>query len=95
MCSYSLWWVCRGTIASKINVTPKGFLLSISKLHSILALGIYLPIITKVKFVTGVKFHHRVLQFFWHSDTFGGNIYFAGDVHTLVLCEMRVYGRTF
>ena len=35
------------SIASKINVTPK---------------GVNLPIITKVKFVTAVKFHYRVLQ---------------------------------
>ena len=32
------------------------------------------PIITKVKFVTAVKFHYRE-----QSDTFGGIIYFAGD----------------
>ena len=35
------------TIASKINVTPK---------------DVYLPIVTKVKFVTAVKFHYRMLQ---------------------------------
>ena len=41
-----------GTIASKINVTPKGVYLPVSKLHSILTAANYLPIITKVKFVT-------------------------------------------
>ena len=36
-----------------------------------------------MKYVTFVKFHYRVLQLtavLCHSDTFGGTIYFAGDV---------------
>ena len=35
-----------------------------------------------MSFVIAVKYYYRVLQLtavFWQSDTFGGNIYFAGD----------------
>ena len=68
------------TIASKINVTPKGVNLPISKLHSILAVANFLPMITKVKFVTAVKFHYRVLQVTAVFLTLlGSTIYFAGD----------------
>ena len=49
-------------MASKINVTPKVVYLSISKLHSILAPANLLAHTDKVKFVTAVKFHYRVLQ---------------------------------
>ena len=52
------------TIASKINGTPKGVCLPISKLHSILA-------------VANLLAHNNKSQICWQSDTFGGNIYFA------------------
>ena len=55
----------RCTITSKINDTPK---------------GVYLPIKTKVKFVTAVKFHYRVQQLTTvFLSPLGGSIYFAGD----------------
>ena len=41
---------------------PKGTYLSISKLHSILAVANLLAHNKKIKFVTAVKFHYRVLQ---------------------------------
>ena len=69
-------------IASKINVTPKGVYLPISKLHFILTVANLLAHNNKVKFVTAVKFYYRVLQllqFFWQSDTFRLNIYYARD----------------
>ena len=59
MITFTISTIC---IASKINDTLKGVFLSISKLHSILGVANYLPIITRVKFVTAVKFHYRVLQ---------------------------------
>ena len=55
-----LTYVCHGTIASKINDTPKGVYLHISKLHSILVIVNLLA--HNNKFVTAVKFHYRVLQ---------------------------------
>ena len=53
-----------GTTSSKINVTSKAVHLPISKLHYFSLSEFYLLIITKVKFVTAVKLHYRVLQFF-------------------------------
>ena len=67
-------------MANKINGTPKGVHLPISKLHSILA-------------VANLLAHNNISQFCYcgqislqsaavncsFSDTFGGNIYFAGD----------------
>ena len=53
------------TIASKINVTPKGAYMPISKLLSILAeanLRTHNKLITQIKFITMIKFHYRVLQ---------------------------------
>ena len=67
----------RCSSSSKINVIPQGVYLPISKLHSILTVANLLA--HNNKFVTAVKFHYRVLQFFKKSDIFGGNIYFAGD----------------
>ena len=54
--------IITGTIACKINVTPKGVYLSISKLHSILAVANLLAHNNKSQIVTAVKFHYRVLQ---------------------------------
>ena len=51
-----------GTIAIKINVTPKGVYLASSKLHSILAVANLLVHNKISQFVTVVKFHNKVLQ---------------------------------
>ena len=58
-------------IASKINITPKGVCLPISKLHSILAVVILLA-------------HNYISQICYCGQIslqtlFGGNFYFAGD----------------
>ena len=58
------------TISSKINVTPKGVYLPISKLHSIVAVANLLAHNNKSNFIT---------ECCCFSHTFGGNIYFAGD----------------
>ena len=52
----------RGTNASKINDTPKGVHLPISKIHSILAVANLLAHNNKSQICTAVKFHYRVLQ---------------------------------
>ena len=63
-------------------VPPKGAYWPILKLHSILAVANLLAHNNKKSFVTAVKFHYRVLQLLpvnsSFSETFGGNIYFAG-----------------
>ena len=70
--------------ASKINGTPKGVFLPMSKLTSILARENLLALnnISQLIFFTAVKFHYKVLQLtavFWQSEIIGGNVYFAGD----------------
>ena len=60
------------TIASKINGTPKGVHLPISKLHSIVAVANLLTRNNKSQICNSGQ---KSLQ----SDTFGGNIYFAGE----------------
>ena len=52
------------TIASKINVTPKGIYLLISKQHSILAVANLFSHNNISHLVTAVKFHYRVQQLF-------------------------------
>ena len=68
------------TIASKINVTTKGVYLPISNPHSILAVANLLAHNNKSQIcycgqisLQGAAVNCRF------SDTFGGNIYFAGD----------------
>ena len=71
-----------GTIASKINVTPRGVYLPISKLHSIFAMANLLAHnnISQICYCSQISITEccSQLQFFWQSHTFGGNIYFAG-----------------
>ena len=55
------------TIASKINVTPNGVYLPISKLHCTIAVANLLAHNNKSQILLlRPKFHHRVLQFLWH-----------------------------
>ena len=70
----------QGTVASKINVTPKCVYLPILKQHSILAVVNLLAHnnINQICYCGQISLECW-LQFFWQSDTFGGNIYFAGD----------------
>ena len=69
-----------GTIASKINGTPKGVYLPISKLHSILAAANLLAHnnISQICYCGQVSLQSTAV-IFWQYDAFGGNIYFAGD----------------
>ena len=68
-----------GTIASKINATPKGVCLSISKLQSILAVANLLAHnnISQICYCDQISLQSAVVNSF--SDTLGGTIYFAGD----------------
>ena len=50
------------SINSKINVTPKGVYLPISKLHTILPVANLLAQNNISHIVTAVKFHYGVLQ---------------------------------
>ena len=67
-------------IASKINVTPKGVYLPISKLHSILAVANLLAHNNKsqICYCGQISLQSAAVNCSF-SDTFGGNIYFAGD----------------
>ena len=69
-----------GTIASKINVTPKGGSLHISKLNSILAVEKLLAHnnISQICYCGQISLQSAAVNCCF-SDTFGGNIYFAGD----------------
>ena len=68
------------TIASKINVTPKGAYLPISKLHSILAVANLLAHNNKSQICYCGQISLRsVAVNCTFSDTFGGNTYFAGN----------------
>ena len=73
----------RGTLTSKINATPKGVYLPLSKLHSILAVANLLAHNNKSQICYWSQISLQIVavncSFFWQSDTFGGNIDFAGD----------------
>ena len=66
-------------IASKINGTPKGVYLPISKLHSILAEANLLAHNNKspICYCGQISLQSAAVNCSF-SDTFGGNIYFAG-----------------
>ena len=68
------------TMASKINVTPKGVHLPISKIHSILAVANLLAHNNKrqICYCGQISLQSAAVNCSF-SDTFGGNIYFAGD----------------
>ena len=69
-----------GTITSKINVTPKGVHLPILKPHSILAVANLLAHNNKsqICYCGQISLQSAAVNCSF-SDTFGGNIYFAGD----------------
>ena len=73
-------------IASKINVTPKGVHLPISKLHSILAVVNLLAHNNKsqICYCGQISLQSAAVNC-WFFDTFGGNIYFAGDLVRLAM----------
>ena len=68
------------TIESRINVTPKGLYLSISKLHSILTVANLLAHnnISQICYCGQISLQKTIVNCSF-SDTFGGNIYFAGE----------------
>ena len=68
------------TIASKRFATPKVVYLSISKLHSILAVANLLALnnISQICYCGQISLQRAAVDCSF-SDTFGGNIYFAGD----------------
>ena len=72
------------TITNKINVTPKGVYLPISKLHSILAVTNLLAHNNISQICYCGQFHYRVLQFFWQADTFGVKYILLAMVHIRV-----------
>ena len=76
-----------GTIASKINVTPKGACLPISKLHSILAVANLLAHNNKsqICYCGQISLQSAAVNCSF-SDTFGGIIYFAGG-GTIIVYE--------
>ena len=66
-------------INCKIYVTPKCVCLPISKLRWFLAVANLLAHnnISQICYCGQISL--EILQFFWQSDTFGGDIYLAGD----------------
>ena len=68
------------TIASKINVTPKGVYMPILKLHSILAVANLLAHNNKsqICYCGQISLQSAAVNCSF-SGTYGGNIYFAGD----------------
>ena len=72
------------TINSKINGTPKGVYLPISKLDSILAVANLLAHNNKsqICYCGQISLQSAAVNCSF-SDTFGGNINFAGMVHSL------------
>ena len=84
------------TIASKINVTPKGIHLPISKLHSILAAANLLSHNNKnqICYCSEISLKHAAVNccFSKNLSLFGGNIYFAGDGTNLHKIAVEYYG---
>ena len=74
-------WAC--TIASKINVTPKGVVLPISKLHSILAVANLLAHdnISQICYCGQILLQSAAVNCSFSDipTPLGSNIYFAGD----------------
>ena len=73
--------ICRkGTIAIKVNVTPKGVYLPVSKLHSILVVANLLAHNNKsqICYCGQISLQSAAVNCSF-SDTFGGNIYSSGD----------------
>ena len=64
-------------------VPHKGVYFIISKLHSILAVANLLAHnnISQICYCSQISLQSAAVNciFFWQSDSFGGNIYFAGD----------------
>ena len=73
-------WIWRGTIDSKINGTPKGVYLPISKLHSIFDEANLLAHNNKsqICYCGQISLQSTAVNCSF-SATFGGTIYFAGD----------------
>ena len=77
--------ILESTIASKINVTPKGGCLPISKLHSILAVANLLAHNNKsqICYCGQISLQSAAVNCSSSDNLtflgFGGNIYFAGD----------------
>ena len=75
-----------------LNVTSKGVYFPFRTYTKFLLLRIYLPITTKVKFVTAVKFHYRLTEcsvnssFSENVTPLGSNIYSAGDCTSIQFC---------
>ena len=71
------------TIASKINGTPKGVNLPISKLHSILAVANLLAHNNKsqICYCGQISLQSAAVNCSF-SDTFGANIYFACNIYS-------------
>ena len=78
MTSLDISHILIGTAVSKINVTPKGVYLPISKLHSILAVANLLAHNNKsqICYCGQISLQSAAVNCSF-SDTFRGNIYFA------------------
>ena len=76
----SEYWHSICVITSKINVTPKGVYLPISKLHSIIAVANLLAHNNKSQICYCGQISLQSAAVNWSfSDIFVGTIYFAGD----------------
>ena len=77
------------TIASKINVTPKGVYLPISKLHSILAVANLLAHNNKIRicYCGQISLQSAAVNcsFSDNLTPLGGNICFAGDSTSYII----------
>ena len=87
--SYSLM-LC--TITSKINVTPRGVYLFISKLHSILAIANLLAHnnISQICYCSQISLQCAVVYCSF-SDTFKSTFYFAGDSTLRCLVKLSLF----
>ena len=83
------------TIASKINVTPNSVFLPISKLYSILAASNLLAHnnISQICYCVQISLQSAAVNFsFSTNDTFGGNIYSAGDdTHFIYMYNLYIH----
>ena len=85
-------------MASKINGTPKGAYLPISKLHSILAVANLLAHNNKSQICYCGQISLQVLQLtavFLTISHHGGNIFFAGDVIDIIILLQSVIDIVF
>ena len=84
-----VFFMAKWTTASKINVTPKGVYLPISKLHSILAVANLLAHNNKCQicYCGQISLQSAAVNCSFSDNLtyYGGNIYFAGEMYRLAI----------